>query len=80
MKPSVTVPVGLILLSTFMLAIAVYLSIQVRDMRTEIEYLNYRNYHDSTMLSEYQLGLEEFMEEDPMAAERFMRHIERAFE
>jgi hypothetical protein len=80
MKLNVTVPVGLILLSTFMLAIAVYLSIQVRDMRTEIEYLNYRNYHDSTMLSEYQLGLEEFMEEDPMAAERFMRHIERAFE
>jgi hypothetical protein len=87
-------PVSLIIISTLMLLGAAYISSENKAQRDKISDLEGenailknqvidlkdRNYHDSTMLSEYQLGLEEFMDEDPMAAERFMKHVERAFE
>lgn len=91
---SIATPVGLIIMSTVMLIGAVYLSSenktqreQIKQLQNEnnglkskIEDLNERNYNDSTLLSEYQLGLDEFLDEDPIAAEKFMKHIERAFE
>ena len=87
-------PIALITISSIMLLGAAYISSEnkmqreiIQDLEQEnsalkiqVIDLSDKNYHDSTMLSEYQLGLEEFMEEDPMAAERFMKHIERAFE
>lgn len=53
---------------------------QIAFLKEKVVNLEDRNYHDSTMLSEYQLGLEEFMDKDPIAAERFMQCVERAFE
>jgi hypothetical protein len=59
-----------------MLAGSMYLSVEMRDMRREIEYLNDRNYNDSVLLYEYQKGLDEFMKEDSICATKFMQKIE----
>jgi len=76
MKLNLTAPAGLLLLSTIMLAGSMYLSVEMRDMRREIEHLNDRNYNDSVLLYEYQKALNEFMKEDSICAMKFMQKIE----
>lgn len=89
-----TSPVALVVVATLALLGALYLSAEYKSQKEEIETLEIsvmhlekqvvdlkdRNYHDSTMLSEYQEALYEYMEIDPLAADEFMKLMEKQFE
>lgn len=48
----------------------------IKTLKRHIINLEDRNYNDSTLLSEYQAGLDSFLNVNPKAAEEFMHLIE----
>lgn len=87
-------PITLVVVAILALLGALYLSAEHKTQREKIENLQSENaflyqeisnlrdkyYHDSLMLSEYQEALYEFMDINPLAADEFMKLVEKQFE
>lgn len=65
-----------ILLSIIMLIVAHDSRQTIKQLQYQVSNLKQKNYNDSTLLSEYQIGLDSFLHINPKAAEQFMHLIE----